>query len=81
MGADGKYKAVQNGSNVEVVFNSNVNIGLTTSGSSYKITGYVVYSASDPTKKLVDIKGDCNDFNFPVTKDGVSKIEITLAAK
>ena len=80
-GADGKYKAVQNGSKVEVVFNSNVNIGLTTSGSSYKITGYVVYSASDPTKKLADIKGDCNDFNFWVTKDGVSKIEITLAAK
>ena len=80
-GADGKYKAVQNGSEVEVVFEGNVNIGLTSTGSGYKIVKYVIYSATNPETKLAEVDCNCNDFNFQVTKDGVSKIEITLKAK
>lgn len=80
-GADGKYKAVQNGSEVEVVFEGNVNIGLTSTGSGYKIVKYTIYSAIDPKVKLVDTDCDCNDFNYQIPKEGVSKIEITLKAK
>ena len=80
-GADGKYKAVKNGSEIEVVFANNVSIGLTSTGSSYKITKYAVYSASDTTVKLIDTVCSCSDFNFPVSKDGASTIEIRLEVK
>lgn len=80
-GTDGKYKAVKDGSEVEVVFDNNVNIGLTATGSDYEIVNYKITSAVDPSKALVDTKCNCNDFNYYVTKDGVSEITITLKTK
>ena len=80
-GTDGKYKAVKDGSEVEVVFDNNVNIGLTATGSDYEIVNYKITSAVDPSKALVDTKCNCNDFNYYVTKDGVSEITITLQTK
>ena len=80
-GTDGKYKAVKDGSEVEVVFDNNVNIGLTATGSDYEIVNYKITSAVDPSKALVDTKCNCNDFNYYVTKDGIAEITITLKAK
>ena len=77
----GKYKAVKSGSVVEVVFDNNVNIGLTATGSDYEIVNYKITSAVDPSKALVDTKCNCNDFNYYVTKDGIAEITITLKAK
>ena len=79
-GADGKYKAVKNGSEVEVVFNNNVNIGLTSTGNGYKITKYTITDASAGKVKTAT-ESNCSDFNFNVTKDGVSAIEIRLEVK
>ena len=81
MGADGKYKAVQNGSTIDVVFDSNLYIGLTSAGSGYEIVNYKITSAVNPSKALVDTKCNCNDFNYYVTKDGIAEITITLKAK
>lgn len=81
MGADGKYKAVQNNSTIDVVFDSNLYIGLTSAGSGYEIVNYKITSAVDPSKALVDTKCNCNDFNYYVTKDGIAEITITLKAK
>ena len=80
-GADGKYKAVKNNSVVDVVFDNNVNIGLTSTGSSYKITKYTISDASATPVKLTETECNCNDFNFRVTKEGVSTIEIRLEVK
>ena len=79
-GADGKYKAVKSGSVVEVVFNKNVNIGLTSTGNGYKITKYTITDASTSKVKTAT-ESNCSDFNFKVTKEGVSEIEIRLEVK
>ena len=79
-GADGKYKAVKSGSVVEVVFDNNVNIGLTSTGNGYKITKYTITDASTSKVKTAT-ESNCSDFNFKVTKEGVSEIEIRLEVK
>lgn len=79
-GADGKYKAVKSGSVVEVVFDKNVNIGLTSTGNGYKITKYTITDASTSKVKTAT-ESNCSDFNFKVTKEGVSEIEIRLEVK
>ena len=79
-GADGKYKAVKSGSVVEVVFDNNVNIGLTSTGNGYKITKYTITDASTSIVKTAT-ESNCSDFNFKVTKEGVSEIEIRLEVK
>ena len=79
-GADGKYKAVKSGSVVEVVFDNNVNIGLTTTGNGYKITKYTITDAST-SKVKTPTECNCSDFNFKVAKEGVSEIEIRLEVK
>lgn len=79
-GADGKYKAVKNGSEIEVVFDNNVNIGLTSTGNGYKITKYTITDASTSKVKTAT-ESNCSDFNFKVTKEGVSEIEIRLEVK
>ena len=79
-GADGKYKAVKSGSVVEVVFDNNVNIGLTSTGNCYKITKYTITDASTSKVKTAT-ESNCSDFNFKVTKEGVSEIEIRLEVK
>lgn len=79
--ASGKYKALKNGSKIDVVFDNNVNIGLTSTGSGYKITNYKILNVGTPAGELANTKCDCNDFNFKVTKDGVSEITITLEVK
>ena len=81
MGADGKYKAVQNNSTIDVVFDSNLYIGLTSAGSGYEIVNYKITSAVNPSQALIDTKCNCNDFNYYVTKDGIAEITITLKAK
>ena len=77
-GADGKYKAVKNGSEVEVVYNNTVNIGLTSTGSTYKIAKYTVTDTNG-----LAVPKDCNrsEFSYKVTKDGVTEIYIALQAK
>ena len=79
-GADGKYKAVKSGSVVEVVFDNNVNIGLTSTGNGYKITKYTITDASTSKVKTAT-ESNCSDFNFKVAKEGVSEIEIRLEVK
>ena len=79
-GADGKYKAVKSGSVVEVLFDNNVNIGLTSTGNGYKITKYTITDASTSKVKTAT-ESNCSDFNFKVTKEGVSEIEIRLEVK
>ena len=79
-GTDGKYKAVKDGSEVEVVFDNNVNIGLTATGNGYKITKYTITDAST-SKVKTSTESNCSDFNFKVTKEGVSEIEIRLEVK
>ena len=79
-GTDGKYKAVKHDSEVEVVFDNNVNIGLTSTGNGYKITKYTITDASTSKVKTAT-ESNCSDFNFKVTKEGVSEIEIRLEVK
>ena len=79
-GADGKYKAVKHDSEVEVVFDNNVNIGLTSTGNGYKITKYTITDAST-SKVKTPTECNCSDFNFKVAKEGVSEIEIRLEVK
>ena len=79
-GADGKYKAMKSGSVVEVVFDNNVNIGLTSTGNGYKITKYTITDASTSKVKTAT-ESNCSDFNFKVAKEGVSEIEIRLEVK
>lgn len=79
-GTDGKYKAVKDGSEVEVVFDNNVNIGLTSTGNGYKITKYTITDAST-SKVKTSTESNCSDFNFKVAKEGVSEIEIRLEVK
>lgn len=79
-GADGKYKAVKNGSEIEVVFDNNVNIGLTSTGNGYKITKYTITDASTSKVKTAT-ESNCSDFNFKVAREGVSEIEIRLEVK
>ena len=71
-GADGKYKAVKSGSVVEVVFDNNVNIGLTSTGNGYKITKYTITDASTSKVKTAT-ESNCSDFNFKVTKKAFLK--------
>ena len=79
-GTDGKYKAVKHDSEVEVVFDNNVNIGLTSTGNGYKITKYTI--TDDSTSKVkTPTECNCSDFNFKVAKEGVSEIEIRLEVK
>lgn len=79
-GTDGKYKAVKHDSEVEVVFDNNVNIGLTSTGNGYKITKYTITDAST-SKVKTSTESNCSDFNFKVAKEGVSEIEIRLEVK
>lgn len=79
-GTDGKYKAVKHDSEVEVVFDNNVNIGLTSTGNGYKITKYTITDAST-SKVKTSTECNCSDFNFKVAKEGVSEIEIRLEVK
>lgn len=79
-GTDGKYKAVKHDSEVEVVFDNNVNIGLTSTGNGYKITKYTITDAST-SKVKTPTECNCSDFNFKVAKEGVSEIEIRLEVK
>ena len=79
-GTDGKYKAVKHDSEVEVVFDNNVNIGLTSTGNGYKITKYTITDAS-ASKVKTPTECNCSDFNFKVAKEGVSEIEIRLEVK
>lgn len=79
-GADGKYKAVKNGSEIEVVYDNTVNIGLTSTGNGYKITKYTITDASTSKVKTAT-DSNCSDFSFKVTKEGVSEIEIRLETK
>ena len=79
-GTDGKYKAVKHDSEVEVVFDNNVNIGLTSTGNGYKITKYTITDAST-SKVKTPTECNCSDFNFKVANVGVSEIEILHEVK
>ena len=79
-GSGAGIEAVKNGSEIEVVFDNNVNIGLTSTGNGYKITKYTITDASTSKVKTAT-ESNCSDFNFKVTKEGVSEIEIRLEVK
>ena len=77
-GTDGKYKAVKNDSEVEVVFDKNMNISLTATGKTYKITKYTITDTNGVEKAT---EGSCTEFNFKAAKDGVKEITVRLEVK